>query len=126
MDYKYVNSIPKDAKPVPFNPKYKDINHNYDEILLICKKLNNSYLEGINNKKDTRTIRSELLSQYSDFESNYSSLFKLCTSDDYDLNKLMIFIQMASSIQRKEIAEKDASIKIGELLVNEYVKPKLK
>ena len=56
---------------------------------------------------------------------NYNSLFKLCTSDDYDLNRLLIFIQMASSIQKNEITEKDASVQIGEMLVNDYVKPKL-
>jgi hypothetical protein len=125
MDFKTVNSIPKDAKPIKFNPKPKEINHNYDDILLTCKKLHNSYLEGINNKKDIKTIRNELKEQFPDFELNYNSLFKLCTSTDYDLNKLMLFIQMASSVQRKEITEHDASVQIGELLVNEYVKPKL-
>lgn len=125
MDFKTVSSIPKDAKPINFNPKPKEINHNYNEILLTCKKLHNSYLEGINDKKDIRTIRNELKEQFPDFEMNYNSLFKLCTSTDYDLNKLMLFIQMASSVQRKEITEHDASVQIGELLVNEYVKPKL-
>lgn len=124
MDFKYVNSIPKDAKPLNMKSN-RIINHNYDEILLICRKLNNAYIEGINNKKDIKTIRNELKEQYSDFELNYNSLFKLCTSEDYDLNKLMLFIQMASSVQRKEITEHDASVQIGEMLVNEYVKPKL-
>ena len=38
MDFKYVNSIPKEAKPINLKPS-KDIEHNYDEILLICKNL---------------------------------------------------------------------------------------
>lgn len=124
MEFKTVNSIPKDAKPINLKST-RVINHNYDEILLTCKKLNNSYIEGINNKKDIKTIRNELKELYSDFELNYNSLFKLCTSEDYDLNKLILFIQMANSVQRKEITEHDASVHIGEMLVNEYVKPKL-
>jgi Lhr-like helicase len=125
MEFNYVNSVPKDAKPINLKSK-RTFNHNYDEILLICKKLHNYYVEGLNQKKDIKTIRNELKEQYPDFELNYNSLFKLCTSDDYDLNKLTMFIQMASSVQRKEISEHDASVQIGELLVNEYVKPKLK
>ncbi len=126
MDFKAVSSIPKDAKPINFKPKPKEINHNYDDILLICKKLHNSYLEGINKKKDIKTIRNELKEQFPEFEMDYNSLFKLCTSEDYDLNRLLIFIQMASSIQKNEITEKEASVHIGEMLVNDYVKPKLK
>lgn len=126
MEVNYVSSIPKDAKPLKLNPSsFKEIVHNYDEILLICKKLHNDYVEGISQKKTVPQIRSELKSLYPEFEKNYFTLFKLCTSDDYDIHRLTIFIQMASSVQKKEIAEKDASIKIGEMLVNDYVKPKL-
>merc|ERR1712070_776735 len=54
--------------------------------------------------------------------SNFPQLFKMCCSDLCDLERIRFMLDNIIKIQSKEITEHDASVKVGETLVEDFVK----
>lgn len=62
---------------------------------------------------------------YKDFSEKYPSLYNLCISDDFDQKQLDYFLYKLSQVENKTVNQHDASVAIGGLLVDKYVKTKL-
>ncbi len=71
-------------------------------------------------------IESTLRGRYEFLHDNYLSIWKMVQSESYDFNRLKYMLEMAKRVETKDIAEHDASVAVGERLVNEVVKPQLK
>jgi len=58
----------------------------------------------------------------------YSTVFNIVFSDKFDkmgYERLMYMLKMAKRVENKDIAEHDASVAVGQRLVDDIVKPQL-
>lgn len=62
---------------------------------------------------------------YEDFKKEYPVLYKTSTSKDFEQRQLDFFLMKLRQIEDKKTSEHDASVSIGTLLVDKYVKPQL-
>jgi hypothetical protein len=62
---------------------------------------------------------------YIEFKNKYENLYKMCMQKNFDSNQFNYFLHKLKQIEEKKITEYDASVSIGTLLVDKYVKPQL-
>ena len=103
------------------------------KLLNTIKSLKNDYDELNKNTgelSDLNEIKSKLGKKYPDLSDNYPSLFNLVFNPvstwDNDLKDLTKMVQLASKVKQKKISQHDASVEVGQKLVDKYVKPQLK
>jgi hypothetical protein len=65
------------------------------------------------------------VNKYPDEADKYPMLIKSACDPSFDFEKLQWMMNMLNKVNTKELSQYDASVKVGEELVNEYVKPKL-
>lgn len=54
------------------------------------------------------------------------SVINIALGDSYDYNRLKFLLEMNTKVRKNEITEKDGSIQVGQVLVDDIVKPSLK
>lgn len=97
-------------------------------ILSEVKEIHTAYLielakPGIFNKN---IFEEEMKNKYSYLYDNFKSIFTICMSKSYDYNRLEMMVNMANQVKNNDITEKEASIKVGQVLVDDIVKPQMK
>ena len=102
-------------------------NLNVDRILTESREIYRAYISeknksGIFNKS---IFEETMSSKYDYLYTNYKSIFMMSMSDKYDYNRLSMMVNMANSVKNNDISEKDASVKVGQVLVDDIVKPQL-
>lgn len=85
------------------------------------KELSN-YVELHSKDKDFLMNVSE---QFSDFSDKYPTLFKQITYKECDFKQLEFMLHKLENVRLGSISQHDASVQIGQLLVDKYVKPEL-
>ena len=63
--------------------------------------------------------------KYSYTYNNFFSLFNICMSKSYNFERLKMMVYMANDVKNNNITEKEASIKVGQVLVDDIVKPQI-
>jgi hypothetical protein len=63
--------------------------------------------------------------KYSIITKNYKSMLKIIFSDKYDAQRLEYMIRLASKVHKGEVEEQKASVAVGQILVDQIVKPML-
>ena len=104
---------------------------NYDLLLSEVKELVKKYDDFIsNNKKNIYKNNDEFVSamttKYDNMASNQTKIFEQCVSGHMNIEIFTYMIQQAKQVQQHKISGHDASIKVGEELVEKFIKPKLK
>lgn len=74
---------------------------------------------------DEHKTHSKYLSKYPEFSSNYPTLFDKLFEPKFDKSILLNMMDQKQQIDSNLLSQHDASVKVGELLVNKYVKPLL-
>ena len=64
--------------------------------------------------------------KYREFSLNYPAIFIMAADGNLDMKRFQSMVNMAQQVKDDKISQHDASVKVGEQLVNDYVKPKLK
>lgn len=70
----------------------------------------------------------ELLKNLTSINDRYPSILNIIESSKFDINavsRLEYMINMAEKVNRDEIKEHDASVAVGQVLVDDIVKPSL-
>tara|TARA_B100001989_G_C24398717_1_gene393040 strand:+ start:259 stop:576 length:318 start_codon:yes stop_codon:yes gene_type:complete len=100
----------------------------YKLILDESKHLNNNFKLYLinNNGLDLEKFKSNMKEMYSYTYNNLESVFDMALSESYNYKRLEFMLSMNNKIKKKEISEKEASIQVGQLLVDEIVKPNIK
>ena len=75
----------------------------------------------LNNKNSKEFYQSK----YYDFSSNCPYLFNKLFEDDFDKGTLQYMLNQKEKIKCNKQSEHDASVKVGTMLVDKYVKPNL-
>lgn len=99
----------------------------YDLILSISKDICEDYKK-YTKKKDYKDLnyeqfRSVMEEKYKDFKNENNSIFDKCITGNMDINVLSFMINQAKQIQKNNISNYDASVKVGEKLVDKFIKP---
>ena len=81
-------------------------------------------IEEIRNKIDNRQNVNE--NDYADFKKEYPKIFSMCLTKDFNKVQMRFFLSKLKEIENNQTSEHDASVKIGTMLVNKYVKPHVK
>ncbi len=65
-----------------------------------------------------------MIDKYPDFSSRYPAVFRmvLLQGDDMDTSRLRMMLKLFDKVNRKEITQHDASVKVGYSLTEKYLK----
>lgn len=85
-----------------------------NEIKLFIKK----------NKKNTN-LKEFAEKEFSDFNTKYPTLFRKLLEEDCDSKQLDYMLKQLENIQKGNKTQYDASVEIGQILVDKFVKPEL-
>lgn len=101
-------------------------NLNVEKVLEDSKNVNMRYIDNLATKElSAAEFISRMEKTYSEFVENYEPIFKMSISQSYDYNRLKYMLELAKQVQKEEITEHSASVKVGQILVDEIVKPQL-
>jgi hypothetical protein len=103
---------------------------NYDKLLLDIKSLNNECKEfeknkGIYKYLSKNEFHLKLEQKYTNININYNSIFRQCINNVMDIEVITFMINKAKEIQKNKVSNYDASVKVGEKLVDKFIKPNL-
>jgi len=96
-----------------------------EEILQTVNLIQQEVLDDKNQGLDENNTKYRLTEKYSDFSLQYPVIFLKSLDRDLDMEQFTFMIKMATRVNDKKISQHDASVEIGEKLVNQYVKPAL-
>ena len=102
---------------------------NYDKLLVDIKKLHKDCKDYSNKKKYNELSQTEfeekMVNEYSYIKNNFSSIYTQCISGHMDLNVITYMINQAKQIQKNKLSNHDASVNVGQKLVDTFIKPNL-
>lgn len=58
-----------------------------------------------------------------EFADRYPSLFQMACEPNFDIQRLEFMLQMRDNVAKNRVSQHEASVKVGENLFKEYVKP---
>tara|TARA_A100001015_G_scaffold307453_1_gene403403 strand:- start:13 stop:390 length:378 start_codon:yes stop_codon:yes gene_type:complete len=77
-------------------------------------------------KKKPDQFYEMMLTKYNTFAEDYPGIYKKTVEGTMNKNMFQYMLQMMKQVESKSVTEHNASVKIGEMLVNKYVKPIIK
>ena len=63
--------------------------------------------------------------KFPEFVEKYPILFEMSTKDNFDFQRLKFMLSLRNGIDNQSISQHDASVKVGQVLYNAYVKDKV-
>lgn len=103
------------------------VTYNYDLILEQSKEIILNYNNFINKKyencKTHEQFKELMCEKYDYLYNNFKTIFTQCINGNMDINLLTYMIVQIKDIEQNKISNHNASIKVGEKLVEKYVKP---
>ena len=96
------------------------------DILETSRKLNHRYIEakkviGFSKNDFTNQMKKE----FNELFESMESVFNISLSDSYDYNRLEYMFKMSNKVRNNELSEHDASVEVGQVLVDKIVKPQI-
>jgi len=102
--------------------KFREINNIISKIQIDMKAKDS--LWNTNRNEYINNIKKDHLELVNTYNSIFNIVFNVNFSSD-DMERLTYMIKMAEKVQSKSITEHDASVKVGQRLVDDIVKPQL-
>jgi len=103
-----------------------DKNLDIEKVLESSKNLNIEYIDNIATKNLNQSEFSKNMeAKYEYLFKNFEPIFKISLSQNYDYSRLKFMLNMAKKVQNEEITEHNASVQVGQILVDQIVKPQL-
>jgi hypothetical protein len=100
---------------------------NYDKLLLDIKILHKNYTDFTNKKRYKDLTEEQFLEQMTNdhgyVKEKFSSIFDKCVTGRMDLNVVTYMIKQAKDIAQNKISNYDASVNVGQKLVDKFIKP---
>ena len=89
-------------------------------------ELNMEYIKKKNSPDFNLDIfKNEMEKKYSELFTSHESIFKVSISETYNYSRLCSILNLHNQVKNNEISEHDASVKVGQILVDDFVKPVL-
>ena len=105
------------------------MNKNLNIVLTQSKLLLND-CKKFKNKKDFMTNSDEefnklMKEKYIILNTNYNTIFNQCLDGTMDMDILTYMVNQINNINKNKISKHDASVNVGQKLVDKFVKPKI-
>lgn len=98
-----------------------------DKILKESLEINKKYREFKKNKRvSLKNFKESLKVEFPFLSENYSTIFEISVGESYNYIRLQKMLILANQVQNDEITEHSASVEVGQILVDDIVKPSLK
>lgn len=100
----------------------------YDKIIDYVKEINNElkYLDNGEKYENVEQLTEKMIQRFPDLNMNHPSILKsACSGSMKDIKMLEFMISKVKKIKRNQITEHDASVEVGQRLVDEIVKPQI-
>lgn len=98
-----------------------------ERILNESKKIHLMYLEAkANNLIDLVSLKRKVNEIYQYTSENLPSVVTISLGDSYDYERLKFMLNMHSKVKSSEVTSKEGDIQVGQVLVDQIVKPSLK
>ena len=101
----------------------------YDIILRQAKELLSDSKDYSNKKKfknhTAESFEEEMNRKYGYLKNNVGTIFNSCLKGDMNLKVLNLMINQAKELKKNNISNHDASVNVGQILVDTFVKPNL-
>ena len=101
----------------------------YDIVLRQAKELLSDYKDYSNKKKfknhTAESFEDEMNGKYGYLKNNVGTIFNSCLKGDMNLKVLTYMINQAKQLKKNNISKHDASVNVGQVLVDTFVKPNL-
>ena len=75
--------------------------------------------------QDVKTKEMHYVLKYPNLSNMYPMIFKKACEKDFDYEKFVWMMSLIKGVNEKNVTQHNASIEVGERLVDEYIKPKL-
>ena len=96
------------------------------DILEASQKLNNKYIETKNSIGFSKNeFTNQMKKEFNELFESMESVFNISLSDSYDYNRLEYMFKMSNKVRNNELSEHDASVEVGQVLVDKIVKPQI-
>jgi len=96
------------------------------DILEESQKLNNKYIETKNSIGFSKNeFTNQMKKEFNELFESMESVFNISLSDSYDYNRLEYMFKMSNKVRNNEVSEHDASVEVGQVLVDKIVKPQI-
>ena len=103
--------------------------NNQLNIKLITETSSNLNMDYLDNLATENLTNQDFINQmkikYKFLYDNYQTIFNISITENFDLDRLIFMLTMANKVKCNELSEHDASVKVGEELVHNIVKPQL-
>ena len=102
--------------------------YNSAQILEESLKIHVEYKEqlAINSSCDKDTMRNKMQTEYPYIFEKFPSILNIALRESYNYDRLKFMLNASAKVTSNELSERDASIQVGQILVDEIVKPMLK
>ena len=99
----------------------------YDKLLIEIKELNKE-CKNFKKKKSHKDLSQKefnlkMQQKYNYINTDFNSIFQQCINDVMDIEVITYMIGKAKEIKKNKISNYDASVKVGEKLVDKFIKP---
>jgi hypothetical protein len=96
------------------------------DILQTANEINGCYQQACRHPRYNReSFMGIMAREYSEFYTKYSSIFNMACSEKYNADMLRYLLNQANKVKTGKIDQNTADIKVGQLLVDNIVKPQL-
>ena len=103
------------------------MNIDSDKILDESQKIHLMYVEAkANNLIDMEVLKRQANELYRYTSENLPSVVTISLGDSYDYDRLKFMLNMHSKVKSNEVSSKEGDIQVGQVLVDDIVKPNLK
>ena len=91
----------------------------------IIKEQVNLIVQYVKKNKRHVDFRKNVSEQFSEFEHKYPTLFRKLVEEDCDQHQLNFMLSKLDQVRTGSQSQHDASVDVGQVLVDKYVKPEL-
>ena len=92
---------------------------------MIINEIVQEILDNLENSSNIKELQQHYAMKYPLFKENYPTLFEKLFETSLDKRILTLMLEEKKNIDSNTVSQHDASVKIGEALVDKYVKPML-
>ncbi len=78
-----------------------------------------------NDKGSEKDKRRKYQREYASFIEAYPTIFEMVCKADFDFNRFQNMIKLKQSVEEGKLSQHDASVKVGSVLYDAYVKDKI-
>ena len=76
-------------------------------------------------ERSANELNNVLKIKFEELYINYKSIYEISLTDKYDYKRLKYMLNLSDKIDNDEITEHEASVQVGQVLVDEIVLPQL-